>query len=312
MNVKGVSVIVSSHRPHYIPDLIHSLQTARNNADFAVELIVVADYPVDMMAQEFGFVKWVFLSDKSISRKRNKGVECSKYEVVAFVDDDCVVDTQWLKKGYEYLISKAEICGVEGKTVVEHPVDATSVIKQYKRLEKPGYRTNNIFYRKEKFLSVGGFDERFTVQREDLDLAFTLLQKGEKIGFGKDIVVQHRFRKGEWWDLLKNCHNRRFDPLLYKKHPKMFRKQLRSPFSGTLLSLLIIHVLSLVLVFGECVVWGVLLILTAVSVLTYRRTGAASGFFYFFKEWVSMFFAPFVITASLIYGSVKFRKLLFV
>ncbi len=309
---KGVSVVVASHRKNNVPDLIHSLQKAAEKVDFPTQIIVVADYPTDEIKQERSSVTWIFVDDKSISRKRNCGVKNAQYEIIAFVDDDCKVDAHWLHRGYTFLTEMRKYCGVEGKTTIETDSAAPAMINQYKRLEKPGYRTNNIFYRKSNFLSVGGFDERFTVQREDLDLAFSLLENGEKIAFDSRIKVTHRFRKGEWWDLLKNCSNRRFDPLLYRKHKVRFRAQVGSPFSGSLLVLLVAHVAAIASLWGVAAHYFILADLFLVSVLTMRRAGrAALHLGYFIKEWVAVFAAPFVITSALLYGSFKYRMFLF-
>ncbi|MDG5813623.1 glycosyltransferase [Chitinispirillales bacterium ANBcel5] len=314
MRIKpGISVVVASHRPGFIKELLISLLKAAQDIKFPYEIIVVADYPIEPLRKQYNYVKWIFIDDISISKKRNCGVKKAKYSIIGFVDDDCVVDKDWLRIGYEFLLNNEQFSAVEGKTFIRADGSESRLINEYKRLEKPKYRTNNIFYRKKNFEENGSFDERFTVQREDVDLAFTVLKNGGSIAFNPSMNVYHRFRSGEWWDLLKNCWNRRFDPLLLKKHRQEYRKKIGSAFSGTLLSLLSIHSLIIISLFfmDKAIIPLIVLEITVTTAFTIRRIGVENvGFDYFIKEWWCMLVSPFVLMAALLYGSVKYKKLL--
>ncbi|MFP4240628.1 MAG: glycosyltransferase family 2 protein [Chitinispirillaceae bacterium] len=311
MSAVHVSVVVASHRPDYIEETLRTVRNSSAASGLDVQIIIVADYDTTRF-QDRG-VDWYFHDDRSISAKRNIGVEKAEAPVVAFVDDDCRVDENWISTGYRYLRENPLVAAVEGKTTVDIPPDAPGMIREYKRLEKPGYRTNNIFYRKDVFDSVGGFDTRFTVQREDLDLAFTLLSRGESIAYCEEIKVIHRFRKNEWWDLLKNGVNRRFDPLLFSKHPEMYRENVRTPIPRGIFVLLIFHFM-VAFNSGTVLFFPVLFVDVLFSVLLgLRRSGAGlAGMKRFFPELLCVVTAPLVFFFSLLYGSIKFRKLLII
>lgn len=304
-----ISAIVASHRPQMIQSLLDGLDQ-QNVENEIFEVIVVADYPCERLSTLYTKVKFLFLNDRSISAKRNLGLKESTGEIVAFIDDDCVPDPNWLREALVYMENNRDCAAVEGRTTIEQNLTGIGMYRESKRLEKPGMRTNNIFYRRYDVLKAGGFDLRFTFQREDADLAFSVLENGGRIDYCEKIKVMHRFRHWERWDLLKNCWNRRFDPLLYKKHKKLYLKYIGLPISPSVLLLLGI---SLFYVVGPC------LSITKKQVLFFHTLLAAllglrrSGFrlllnIRFFFETVSFFIAPVVVVTALIFGHFRFNR----
>ena len=310
MDAPLVSVIIASHRPEFLGALLSALR--RNAPPF--ETIAVCDYETAPMKRDFPEVFFYTVNNPSISAKRNFGVAKAQAEIAAFIDDDCVPSPEWVAKGCGFLMAHPSIAAVEGFTTIENADYAPPVLRDYRRLEQPGFRTNNIFYRKSAFLEAGGFDERFTVQREDIDLAFSIMDKGRTIGYETGIRVMHRIRRNEPWDLLKNCINRRFDPLLYKKHASRYREHVKSPFPATLLLLLVSHLVTLatLLIGTPFFAAAGFIDITAVTILTMRRCGTAGPLGGIFLEWISCFCAPIVLLCALLYGGIRYRKLLLV
>ena len=255
----SVSVVVASHRPAMVSGLLHSLLRQRE-CTVVLEVLVVTDYPNGDLQRDFPAMQWTYIADTSISVKRNRGASAARAPVLAFIDDDCIAASDWVERGYAWLIRHPHCAAVEGYTSIESNSGyAPQALREYRRLEKRGFRTNNLFIRTASFREAGGFDERFTVQREDIDLAFTMMDRGMTIGYSRDIGVTHRFRHWETWDLLKNCWNRRFDPLLFKKHPKRYLTMFGIPLPPTQVVMLLLHLLFLLTVGRK------------------RRTGAAAG-----------------------------------
>jgi GT2 family glycosyltransferase len=311
--IPTVSVVIASHRPDFLEALIQALQ--RQTIPLATfEIIPVCDYPIVSFQEKFPRITFLYVNDKSISAKRNAGVKTAQAKTIAFIDDDCIPAPDWIESGMRYLDDHPSSAAVEGLTTIENSSYAPPSLREYRRLEKPGFRTNNIFYRTASFLKAGGFDERFTVQREDIDLAFSVLDNSETIDSDTAVRVMHRVRPGEPWDLLKNCINRRFDPLLFKKHPARYREHIRSPFPGSLLMLLGFH-LAAALVPWIGIPFGLaacLADLAAVSAVAARRSGGKTSLKIFGYEWISCAAAPLLLAGALIHGSLRFRKFLLV
>jgi len=304
-----LSVIVASHRSQMISELLDALQKQNLQRKY-YEIIVVCDYNPEALNKRFKQVRWFFLNDISISAKRNLGVFVSRGEIIAFIDDDCKPCANWLSEGLDYLQRHKNCSAVEGHTTIEKNSFSSRMQREAKRLEKPAMRTNNIFYRKEVFLQAGGFDQRFSVQREDADLAFSVLENGGSIHYYPKIRVQHRFRYWERWDLLKNCWNRRFDPLLYLKHPQMYRKHIGSPLTPSVSLQLFAFVIYAVALFFQVRKKRLAFFhLFLTGILALRRSGLSKSLHTrFIFEFISVLFSPFVVIAALVYGFLKFRK----
>jgi glycosyltransferase involved in cell wall biosynthesis len=301
-----VSIVVASHRPEYIAALAESLVCGFSDS----EIIVVADYSVKALSEKFPGIVWMYVDNISISAKRNSGCRSAHGSILAFIDDDCIPEPGWISEALAFLNRHPQAGGVEGRTIVE-AANAAAPISEFKRLERRGFRTNNIFYRKDIFTSAGGFDERFSVQREDVDLAYAVLAAGIDIGYCETAIVKHRVRSGETWDLLKNCINRRFDPLLFKKHPGMYRKHVGSPFTPAIGLVLFFHVvtlLSLLVMPAACPICAGADLTAALALSVRRNTEGKNGLAWVVRDWMSFLVSPFVLGGVLVYGSIKFRK----
>lgn len=306
-----VSIIIASHRRNYIQNCVEGF--ARDVlGDVVTEIIVVADYPVEYLEKNYPGVVWVFHADKSISAKRNAGIKLGRGALIGFIDDDCLPKAGWVAMAAKYMEKNPLHAGVAGRTIVEEATGASYPRREFKRLENQGFRTNNIFYRKDILVKVGGFDPRFTFQREDVDMAFSILRIGLSIGYCSDIQVFHLHRSGENWDLLKNCRNRRFDPLLFKKHPELYRQWIKTPVTPSIAAVMALHGFF---VAGVCAGLAIGLLgacdLACVLALSLRRNLPA-GFHggQIARDWLLYCVSPFVLFGALGYGSVKFKKIL--
>jgi GT2 family glycosyltransferase len=160
---------------------------------------------------------------------RNAGWRHACGQVIAFTDDDCLPDPGWLAAGLGAIYAGAS--GVSGRVDVPLPPRATDYARNVASLGTSEFVTANCFYRRETLASVGGFDARFAAAwREDSDLYFTLVERGEPLALAADAVVVHPVRPAPWGVSLRQQRKSRFNALLYKKHPVLFRQRTqRSP-----------------------------------------------------------------------------------
>ena len=307
----SVSVIIPSHRDIYIDELVFSF-TKEVCGSIPIEIIIVADYSINKYREKYNHIEWIYIPDKSISKKRNIGIMAANSNICAFIDDDCIPGKDWIPAAIKYLHCHPEMAGVEGLTIISRCDEKQGSYREFKRLENRGFRTNNIFYQKKILLEVAMFDERFSVQREDVDLAYTILESGFTIGYSQDIQVKHRYRKNEKWDLLKNCVNRRFDPLLFRKHEKLYRQYIKSPYPPGISVLSAVYFLTIVFykILKKYFFIGIVFDVTTIFILTIRRMGipALKNYGQWLREYISFAVSPIVLTTALLYGVLRIKK----
>ncbi len=229
-----MSVVVPTHaRPQALSALLKSLDRQRYPLAL-IELTVVAivgdpAFEVVEAWRVLGRIdaKCVHLPDdewqgRNVSAKRNYGVERSRGEWIAFIDDDCVADPGWIESASE-LFGRSDIWALEGRTEIPFMDPPTLTWKGLQSLARPGgYQTCNLFVRRERFQQVGGFDLRFPFYLEDTDMAWTLLEAGSKIPFASGARVTHPVPRPAPWRLLDDAKRASLLPYLYKKHPALY------------------------------------------------------------------------------------------
>jgi glycosyltransferase involved in cell wall biosynthesis len=309
----NASIIIASHRARSIGKCLEDLLN-KNTQGASFEIIVVADYQIEQFAESYPEVHWKYHADKNIPAKRNIGIAAAQSPIVGFIDDDCVPFDNWVDSAMRYFRENPESAGVFGRTIVEQSRGISFPLKEFKRLEMPSFRTNNIFYKKDFVLKAGGFDERFSVQREDMDLAFSMLRRGFSIGYCAEMKVLHCIRQNERWDLLKNCLNRRFDPLLFKKHGSLYRKWIKTPFTPSIGLVTVMHGAVALGFWCGSMIFEMTVLADAIAVLIVGVKRAMHGKIdttQIVRDVASYCIAPFVITGALLHGSIKFKKFLF-
>ncbi|HTT14184.1 MAG TPA: glycosyltransferase [Thermoplasmata archaeon] len=123
---------------------------------------------------------------------RNAGVRRARGAAVAFIDGDCIADSQWV---HHLRLGLADAPVVAGQTVVVGPA-------RYGRLQRvelfqSGYDVTypscNLAYQRALFDRLGGFDPRF-ITAEDIDLNLRAVRSGASIRYAPQAVVYHQAR----------------------------------------------------------------------------------------------------------------------
>jgi GT2 family glycosyltransferase len=139
-----------------------------------------------------------------------------------------VPGAHWLAEGVQALRAHPDWSAACGQVSVPMPDPPTDHARMTQGLSSAEFVTANAFVRRSALESVDGFDERFTrAWREDSDLQFRLIDQVGPVGRAPDAQVVHPVREAPWGLSLSQQRNTFFDALLYKKHPKRYRTQIR-------------------------------------------------------------------------------------
>ncbi len=130
------------------------------------------------------------------ARARDEGWRASDASLVAFTDDDCVPEPEWLEAG----LAAAEAnpgAIVQGRTRPA-PAELDRMGPFSRTIDvpdlDPAFQTCNVFYPREVLERVDGFDiDGFdrAPGGEDSDLAWRAIESGATTAFARDAVVQH-------------------------------------------------------------------------------------------------------------------------
>lgn len=213
-------VVVTGERPQLLTGLLEAL---RHQTCAAWEVVVVDTEPGrgTREAAESARVRYVPAIGAGLGAARQAGVEAATGEIIAFTDDDCLPDREWLQRLVERLCEEPRLAGVQGATAAAPgPVGAHAV-----RVMRPNrlYQTCNIAYRREALLHAGGFDTRFRGWFEDTAMAARVLRTAP-IGWEPRARVVHRamprrrFDRQRWTDVLAD------ERLLASAYPEFYRR----------------------------------------------------------------------------------------
>lgn len=158
------------------------------------------------------------------AKARNAGVFQALGKIIAFTDDDCIVDNNWLMEIYRTFHSNNEIQVVEGLTYTDKKA-RTPLTHQIENLTwNPVIPTCNAAYKKEFFVRLGGFDTDFPYpHNEDTDLAWRVLEETD-VHFCANVRVYHPPVPVRFGKQLGRMKMLKSEFLLFKKNRKAYKK----------------------------------------------------------------------------------------
>lgn len=122
---------------------------------------------------------------------RNRGVRQSKGTVLCFIDDDSIVDTNWLQEIVDPFRRSSSTGIVSGRTLSLYRSGLPLLLERAVYSGK-NWATCNIAYRRDVFEAVGGFDECFSeASWEDNDLGLRVRWAGFTHIYNENAIVYH-------------------------------------------------------------------------------------------------------------------------
>ncbi len=202
-----VSIVVPTrNRAPQLRDLLVAL--SQQTFSLARAEIIVVDNESDdetrdvvLRATEGGLpVRYVRKENDGPASSRNRGAELAAGEFVAFTDSDCLPEPGWLSSGVgAFTAGTGLVCG----PILPIPVgrDAPFFVHQINAVDREEglYPTANIFYRRDVFLRLGGFDERSRtyawgqpIGGDDTEMAWRVKRAGYASAFAPAAAVRHQ------------------------------------------------------------------------------------------------------------------------
>lgn len=129
---------------------------------------------------------------------RNRAVQSSRGEILAFCDADCLPEPDWLERGLAALEDADVVAGlvrfvVPQRRTIWTLLDMDTFLDQERAVRARSAVTANLFARREIYDRVGGFDDAFPNQG-DHDFVSRCAHGGARLVFARDAVVDHPTR----------------------------------------------------------------------------------------------------------------------
>jgi GT2 family glycosyltransferase len=315
----NISVVIPTYRrPALLKNCLDALrhQTLdRNN----FEIIVVSDGPdavteelVNKMRGVLPALRFISLPvKKGPAAARNLGWKHATAQLIAFTDDDCLPDKNWLQAAWQQYQHENEIV-FSGKLIVPLSKSPTDHELNTANLETAEFITANCFCTKKALEAAGGFDERYRLAwREDSDLQFRFLKLGIPVIKIYEAKVIHPVRQAPWGFSIREQKKGLYNALLYKKFPDLYRQRIQPAppwnYYIMIVSLVVAFIFLLkentIMALSAFLIWLVLMI----AFISKRLTKTAHSLSHVAEMIVTSLVIPFLSVYWQIYGAVKFR-----
>ncbi|HZX20326.1 MAG TPA: glycosyltransferase [archaeon] len=196
--------------------------------------------------KKFPNIKVVKQGKKSLAAGRNLGTREAKSEIIAFTDNDCLVDKNWLKEILD-AFSEKEVIGVEGKIVTDTPRGLFTNAPE--NLSGKKFIGANSAYQKEIIEKAGYYNEGMKFWREDSEFAFRAMQFG-KIKFAEKTIVYHPLRKDPPESVFRYLFFLRNEWICFFKQPLKYLRYFRDEVVRDILKIIVFYATTFGIIFG--------------------------------------------------------------
>jgi len=198
MSTAAISVVIPTiGRSGLLDGCLASIRAGR---DAPAEVLVVDQSGSDLVKQTADAyeARVVPCGGTGIPLAVNAGIRAAGEQLVAVTHDDCVVDRNWVRAAAELAASHPAAI-ITGRVL---PGGDPRFVPACRDRPDPwvfregasfgAILPNNLAMQRDGFLAVGGFDERFDVVGEDLDMAYRWARGNRTVRYEPSMVVEHR------------------------------------------------------------------------------------------------------------------------
>lgn len=123
-----ISIIICTYnRSQYLDKILDNLSLLKNSPDCDYEIIMVDNNSKDKTKDIVGSysrknnrIRYVFEPKQGTSNARNAGISNARGEIIAFTDDDVVIDNDWLENIFKFS-KELDFDAVGGKVLLLFP-----------------------------------------------------------------------------------------------------------------------------------------------------------------------------------------------
>ncbi len=225
-------IIVNYNVKEFLQNLLNSIEKTSSN--ISKEIIIVDnasdDGSIEVIKDKFPFVKLIEnKTNLGFGRANNQGLKIAKGRFILLINPDCIVSEDTFDKMISFF-EEHQDCGLAGCKILNSdgtlqlacrrsfPGPWTSFTKvtglsnifpnsiifarynltyldENKSYEVDAVSGSFMMIRKEAYEKTGGFDEKFFMYGEDLDLCYRVQKNGYKVYYNNDTQIIHY--KGE-------------------------------------------------------------------------------------------------------------------
>jgi GT2 family glycosyltransferase len=238
-----VSVIVCTYNGGRT---LHQCLTSLLKLDYpSYEVIVVNDGSTDdtaKIAASFPGIRVIHQPNQGLSVARNVGLRAATGSIIAYTDDDCFADRNWLTH-LVYHFDRCDAVAVGGPNLTPQdgwlaaciaacPGQPTHVLESDQVAEHiPGC---NMAFRRAGLEAINGFDAQYRKAGDDVDVCWRLQQAGYWITFAPGAFVWHHRRQNPRAYLKQQAGYGEAEALLRFKHPDRFNGRGDGKWRGVL------------------------------------------------------------------------------
>ncbi len=158
---------------------------------------------------------------------RNFGAAHAGAEWLAFTEDDCLPEDDWLAAAFLRLATDPEAEALEGRTTKPGGKPLHRASDRF-----PYYVPTNLFVKRATFAAMNGYCEDFydpltrVYFREDSDFGFRLEARGARVVRAPEVRVTHPDEHATPMGALRWTTRLEMDPLLQRRDPERFRERI--------------------------------------------------------------------------------------
>ena len=210
-----VSIIICTHdRPEGMSNLLASLQSLAVPEGLRWEVLVIGNNSTDATRKAVDpYVeadprrfRFFFEKGRGKSYALNTGIRRSQGRIIAFTDDDCIVDPHWISCIMREYDSDPDLAVLSGRIELYNKNDRAMTISLYR--ERAVFSPTRLFFdplviganmafKREVFETVGMYDTALSpgsksgAEAEDADMVYRTYRKGFKIAYSPIPLVYH-------------------------------------------------------------------------------------------------------------------------